>query len=334
MKSRLPYLMLLISCTHVDYKDHAAIRQQPDVISELAYQPQMVGPYVISSPHFEGHASITPSGNEIYFAIYTHDHSYSTIAHSTYANGSWKEPEIAGFSGKYADGSPALSPDGKKLFFSSRRPVGSSGEVNSSNDIWYVEQVDNNWSTPVWLPAEINTGFNEFSPSVDLEGNLYFCSNRPGGFGDMDVYYAEFSNGQFQASVLLDSLINSKYHEGNVGVSPDGKMLFVMVQHKPGDLGYDDIHFALRTDQNWSPLKNIGSIVNTYSFDFSPKVSPDGKTLFFASRVNRDYHLKDTTYTHDLLGNYLNSPLNGLGNIYKIELEKLDLNNEQSIGNN
>ena len=297
-------------------------------ISELKYQPQMVGPNIISTSHFEGHASITPDGDEIYFVIYSNDHSYSTIVYSQYLKNEWRKPEIVSFSGKYSDGSPALSPDGLVLFFSSRRPVDNSVNVNSSNDLWYVERTNEEWGQPIRLPEGINTRYNEFSPSVDENGNLYFCSNRPGGLGDMDVYFSEFTAGVYKEPILLDSTINTQYHEGNVGVSPDGTLLLVMVQHKPGDLGYDDIHYSLKKKGEWIQAKNIGSIINTYSYDFSPKISPDGQMLYFSSRINRNYNLTDHRYTYNLFKAYLNSPLNGLGNIYKIEIDKLNLNNE------
>ncbi|TPN82862.1 TolB-like translocation protein [Aquimarina algicola] len=297
-----------------------------DISDQLHYKPEMVGPYVISRSHFEGHASITPAGDEIYFAVYSNDHAYSTIAYSTKVDGEWTEPEIASFSGKYSDGSPALSPDGKRLYFSSRRPISRNNKINASNDIWYVERINTkSWGEPMRLQEGINTEYNEFSPSVDNKGNLFFCSNRPEGFGDLDVYKADFKENNYQTPVLLDSVINSKYHEGNVGVSPDGNMLFVMIQHKPGDYGYDDIHYSIKKEGKWSPVQNLGSDVNTYTYDFSPKVSPDGKTLYFSSRINRDFSSVDSTYTFESFTSYLNSPLNGLGNIYKIDLNQLNL---------
>ena len=320
-------LTILFSCNKAgDSTDLVSTTRLPDLSNELDYKPEMVGPYVISQSNFEGHASVTPSGNEIYFAVYSNDHAYSTIAFSTKSNGQWNQPRIASFSGKYSDGSPALSPDGQRLYFSSRRPINEDSDINSSNDIWYTERTDtSDWGEPVRLKAGINTEFNEFSPSVDRVGNLYYCSNKPGGFGHSDVYMVEFVNASYRNPILLDSAINSEYHEGNVGVSPDGNMLFIMKQHKPGDFGYDDIHYSIKREGKWLPVQNIGSDVNTYSYDFAPKVSPDGRTLYFSSRVNRDFNALDSAYTFDLFSSYLNSPLNGLGNIYKIELNRLNL---------
>lgn len=295
------------------------------VVKVKNYYPEMVAPGIISKASFEGHASVSPLGDEIYFSIYSNDHSYSLIAYSTKTNNKWSEPKVAPFSGHYSDGSPALSPDGKKLFFSSRRPIDNSTKLNSSNDIWYVEREDlqGKWGPPKRLNQFINTEHNEFSPSIDQEGNLFFCSNRPGGFGDMDVYFSALNGKYYDSAVLLSENINSKYHEGNVGVHPNGDLLFVMVQHKPGDFGYDDIHFSRKVNGKWSNLKNLGKKVNTKTYDFSPKISPDGKTLYFSSRLSPDFNEQETKYSYQSFLDQLSSPFNGLGNIYKIELSEL-----------
>ena len=297
----------------------------PPIETQINYQPKMVGPGIISTAAFEGHASITPDAKEIYYAIYTNDHAYSTIAYSKQVDGEWTTPQIASFSGQWSDGSPALSPDGKRLYFSSRRPIAAQDSLNSS-DIWFVERTkDGIWGSPRHLDEAINTPYYEFSPSVDLEGNLYFCSNKPGGYGDLDVYYAAREGDKWAPPVLLDEAINSEYHEGNVGVSPDGQWLFTMIQHKPGDLGYDDIHYAFKRDDKWLPSKNLGAVVNTYTYDFSPKISPDGKTLFFSSRLNREYTQTQAPYSYQTFQAHLSGPLNGFGNIYQIALDQLDL---------
>lgn len=290
------------------------------------YKPKMIAPGIISKASFEGHASITPLHNEMYFAVYSNDHAYSTIAYATKKNNTWSEPKIASFSGIHSDGSPALSPEGNKLFFSSKRPI-KGREPNFNTDIWYVERKNEKslWSKPIHLKNSINTQYNEFSPSVDAEGNLYFCSNRPDGFGDMDVYYSKYTNGYYEDAVLLKGNINTEYQEGNVGVSPDGNLLFIMVQHKPDGYGYDDIYYTTKYKNEWVEAKNLGNIVNTYTYDFSPKVSPDGKTLFFSSRLNRNFVHMNKPYTYQLFQKHLNSPLNGLGNIYQIALKELSI---------
>ena len=315
-------IVLLITACSVSTEDYTSNETStPSVIQ--GYRPQVVGPNVISTSAFEGHASITPDGNEIYYAIYSNDHSYSTIAYSKKENGSWRDPQIVSFSGQYSDGSPALSPDGQKLFFSSKRPFNQEKEI--STNIWFVERNGDSWGEPKPLSDKVNSSYTEFSPSVDKNGNLFFCSNRPGGYGDMDVYFSAYVDGSYREAILLDSTINSKYHEGNVGVSPDGKMLFIMRQHYPGDYGYDDIHVSIRSSNKWSSAQNIGEVVNTPTYDFSPKVSPDGKQLYFSSRLNIDFIKEDSRYTYRSFQAQLQSPFNGLGNIYIIPIQDLKL---------
>ncbi len=323
------FLLLIISCAEQDSSnlresEHSSMAYL-NVKDMVDYAPEMVAPGIISTGNFEGHATVTPDGGEIYYAIYSNDHRYSTIAYSLKNGNTWSKPKIAAFSGKYSDGSPALSPDGKTLFFSSNRPVVGDSAKNDI-DIWYVERTSSGWEKPIHLGANINTEFREFSPSVDLNGNLYFCSNRPGGLGDMDVYKSAFVNGNYMPAEILGDSINSKYREGNVGVSPDGSMLFIMVQHKPGDYGYDDIHYSFKKGNEWLKAKNIGEIINTNTYDFAPKVSPDGEYLYFSSRINRDFNLAgQKPYTYEEFQNYLNSPLNGFGNIYRIKINELGL---------
>ncbi len=308
--------------------EEASTSVLPSIANQIDYEPLMVGPGVISTAAFEGHATVTPNGQELYYAIYSNDHGYSTIAYSTQVNGEWTTPKIAPFSGQWSDGSPALSPDGKRLYFSSKRPLPGRDSLNNS-DLWMVDRTANDtWGDPIHLGHAINTPYYEFSPSVDRQGNLYFCSNKPGGFGDLDVYYAAREGDAWLEPILLDEAINSEYHEGNVGVSPDGQWLFTMIQHKPGDFGYDDIHYAYKRDSQWLPSKNVGSIINTHTYDFSPKVSPDGETLYFSSRLNRNFNLSQDRYSYATFHAYLQGPLNGFGNIYQIPIATLELSTD------
>lgn len=332
MKHSLCLLALVMAISACVQSSNMKTERSDSRVSELIdYEPAMLAPGIISKATFEGHASVTPDGKEVFFVIYSNDHQFSTIVYSTKTTGTWSEPEIVSFSGEYRDGSPALSPDGRTLYFSSNRPAQGS-TVNSSDDIWYaVRTPSGDWSPTVRLSGEINSPYDEFSPSVDSDGNMYFCSNRPGGPGDMDVYFSAYAEGGYQAPVVLDDAINSQYHEGNVGVSPNGETLFIMVQDLPGGFGRDDIHYSVKIDGRWSKIKSIGPVINTITYDFSPKVSPDGKMLYFSSRISRDFVSPGAAYDYELFQRALNSPLNGFGNIYRISLDKLNLNDTKRM---
>jgi hypothetical protein len=90
------------------------------------------------------------------------------------------------------DRGPAISKDGLSLYFASTRPGGEGGE-----DI-YVSQrdaSDGEWRPPLNLGPIINPAANEMVPAFSRDGHLlFFSSNRPGGFGDVDIWVSRRDN--------------------------------------------------------------------------------------------------------------------------------------------
>jgi len=101
------------------------------------------------------------------------------------ASGRWSAPEALPInSGSYNVGQPALSPDGKYLFF-----VSDMNNGYGKSDIFYCENVNGTWSEPVNLGKTINTPGTEVTPYCDPSGRLYFASDGLGGFGGLDIFY-------------------------------------------------------------------------------------------------------------------------------------------------
>jgi hypothetical protein len=106
---------------------------------------------------------------------------------------------------QYEVGHPSVSNDGKFLFFASDMPGGSG-----ASDLYYCELINGEWSTPVNMGPVVNSPGVENYPYMHPSGRLYFTSNRPGGIGNLDVYYTTLSLGKWDAPVLLPEPINSK----------------------------------------------------------------------------------------------------------------------------
>ena len=106
---------------------------------------------------------------------------------------------------EYNVGQPSLSNDGKYLFFSSDMPGGYGGA-----DIYYCEMINGQWSSPVNLGPNVNSSSSENFPHMHPSGRLYFSSDRPGGFGNLDVYYTSLVFGNWENPVLLPEPINSQ----------------------------------------------------------------------------------------------------------------------------
>ena len=106
-------------------------------------------------------------------------------------DGNWSDVEELSFNNdNYSVAHPALSLDGKKLYFASDMP-GTTGE----SDLWYVDiYKDGSYGDPINLGQKVNTEGRESFPYVADDGNLYFTSDALVGFGGFDVFKAELSD--------------------------------------------------------------------------------------------------------------------------------------------
>ena len=104
----------------------------------------------------------------------------------------------------YSYCTPALTPDGERIYFSSDMPGGSGGM-----DLYYCDRQNKEWNQPVNMGTVINTQKNESFPFACRYGKLFFASDGHNGFGGKDLYYTQEINGEWIAPVHLDSSINS-----------------------------------------------------------------------------------------------------------------------------
>jgi outer membrane protein OmpA-like peptidoglycan-associated protein len=103
---------------------------------------------------------------------------------------------------------PFISPDGKRLFFTSDNPSGFGG-----TDLYYSNWRTDYWDDPVNMGPEINTSGNESYPSVDRGGGVFFSSDGHPGLGGKDIFYTKQSGTRWLPPVALEAPINSKYDD-------------------------------------------------------------------------------------------------------------------------
>ncbi|MFH2001073.1 MAG: hypothetical protein ABIK28_15430, partial [Planctomycetota bacterium] len=84
------------------------------------------------------------------------------------------------------------------------------------------------WETPAKLPGNVNSPYAEITPFISMDGSLLiFASNRPGGFGDMDLYICRrLPEGGWSDSINMGEKVNSKAPDAVPVLSPDGEVLF------------------------------------------------------------------------------------------------------------
>ncbi len=267
-------------------------------IVALMQAPELFGAGIITKPDSEeAFGSFSPDGREFYFTLHRPDFSRHRIMMSRLDANRWSAPQPLPFSGQYNDREPKLSPDGRRLFFSSNRPVAPGDTARRRDlDLWFVDRAPNGtWSAPHHIEAPVNTSAQEFCPSVAANGTLYFISRRAGGIGRDSATYnvwrakpIDAAMGIYAAPENLGAAINNGT-ETNVYVTPDERLMFVSRDGSPDGLGGDDLYMAERANGVWQPMRHLAAPVNTDKYEYGPLVSPDGKWLYFTShRMNGD----------------------------------------------
>lgn len=169
----------------------------------------------VNSKWHDGPVAVTADGNTMYFAsesfkghkqfVKDKDKNIKQgeiyLYKSTKQNGKWSKPEPLPFNGKsWSTSDPALSKDGKWLYFSSDR----EGSMEGSRDIWKIEiKGGNSYGEPINLGPKVNTPGKEAFPFIDADGRLFFSSNGRPGFGSLDIFYIEEAKGTDAKNVGL-----------------------------------------------------------------------------------------------------------------------------------
>jgi len=279
------FIFAIQACAIPSYDDWPAVagpylgQQPPGMMAE------MFAPGIVSTDRSEINSVFTPDGKEFYFTTWEQE-SGTRIMVTRQVDGQWTVPERASFSTDPSDVDPAISHDGQRAFFGTRRPrPGETLRRESGFDMWFAARDGSGWGVAQHLSPVVNSGTSQVYPSVTRDGTLYFQAVREGGYGKADIYRSRLLDGTYQEPENLGPVINSENYEGDVFVAPDESYLIVTIYGREDDFGEGDLYISFRQPGGeWSPLQNMGAAVNTDQREFCPVVSPDGKYLFFTSK--------------------------------------------------
>lgn len=198
-------------------------------------------------------------------------------------DGKWSEAENMGKIVNSFDheASISLSPDKRQLFI--YKDDGGDGNIYISN------LIDNKWTAPEKLPSPINSRSWENHASLSRDGKiLYFTSDRPGGYGGLDIYKSEKKpNGKWGKEINLGDSINTEFNEDGPFILSNNVLYFCSEGHNTMG-GYDIFYSKLKKDSTWSKPVNMGYPINTTDDDlfFTPV---DSANAYFASVRILDY---------------------------------------------
>ena len=224
----------------------------------------------INTKYHEGVIAFSPSGDTMYFARETY-YSKSFYKDSIVKNGStkeqasvinlyratrctkkeitwknngncnfnkgWNVTELEINSGYYSMKNPALSCDGKTLYFSSDMPGGFG-----NYDIYKSEiKDDGSLGEPINLGQKINTEEQEVFPHICCDDTLYFSSNGHLGLGGLDVFYSKNIDDKWSNVRNVGLPVNSNSDDFAFKMGEDCTNGFVS-SNRSGGVGSDDIY--------------------------------------------------------------------------------------------
>jgi peptidoglycan-associated lipoprotein len=143
---------------------------------------------------------------------------------------------------EYSTGHPALTSDGKTMYFISDMPGGVGGA-----DIYVSTSQNGVWSTPVNLGEGINTPGNEMFPFLFADSILYFSSNGMPGLGGLDIYSTTLRKGEWQPVEHLSYPVNSIGDDFGYSLESAGRMGYFS-SNRGNDQGIDNIYRFIRKD--------------------------------------------------------------------------------------
>jgi WD40-like Beta Propeller Repeat len=186
----------------------------------------------------------------------------------------------------FYDGPLCFTADGSMVYFTrsnlkNNKPVKAKDGLVKLK-IYSAKLNGAKWENIVELP--FNNKEHDFThPSISPDGRrLYFASNRPGGFGGMDLYVATLIDGKWSEPVNLGPKINTPKDEVFPFIHADGKVYYSS-NGKARNIGGLDIYFTAKTDTGWLVPHLLPEPINSRSDDFGLIMSGDKRFGYFSS---------------------------------------------------
>jgi len=162
---------------------------------------------------------------------------------------------------------------------------------------------------PLNLGDSVNSVHLEYFPSITVDGAKLVFTRRVQN--DEDFYYSENMNGRWSAAKPLEGKINTNLNEGAQAISQDGDWLVFTGCNYPEGMGSCDLYISYRRKNGgWTEPENLGSRINSESWESSPSLSPDKKDLYFSSNRPGGYGGKDIWVSRRLSSGGWSAPEN------------------------
>lgn len=243
----------------------------------------------------------SPDGQELYFfkKVTPGQEDYRIFV-SRLRSGSWSQPEKLLIAGEVSELYPALTPDGRRLVFSSYQPVPGDTSSHPNAHLYVAERRGNGWGPPVLQRAASRIGWYHSGPIVAADNSVHFAITSP-DWRTAITMRSEWNGREYGAPATNDLAEQWRGWQRDRmavwGAQPtrqDSVMLVFASTRKTGGGGTHpaDIYASFRRAGGWTDPRPLGAGVNTpdavENFAF---FSPDGCELLFTRGFSRFYHV-------------------------------------------
>ncbi|MBL0741436.1 tetratricopeptide repeat protein [Chryseolinea lacunae] len=168
--------------------------------------------------------------------------------------GEWKVTEPFPYNSRYHSISdPAISDDGKLLFFSSDMGGGFGGR-----DLYRSTLEDGKWTQPVNLGETVNTPYDESFPFLHQNRTLYFSSNGHAGLGGLDIFQSAIKTDGYSEPQNAGYPINTSFDDFGMVVDSLDMHGYFSSNRKSG--GYNDDIYEFDMDLQSYPVTIEGVV--------------------------------------------------------------------------
>ncbi|MEL6657089.1 MAG: OmpA family protein [Bacteroidota bacterium] len=187
----------------------------------------------------------------------------------------------------YHEGPVSFSPSGDRIFFTrtnSRKGVRrSDARGRSVEKIYEAYRGPFDWEAVQELPFNSDE-YRSVHPSISPdETMLFFASDRPGGYGGMDLFFVEWENGTWSEPINLGPDINTSGNEVFPFFHESGTLFFSSDGHQGAGRKDLDLYMIDMSGRKWGQLYNLGAPFNSPQDDLGLVILPDGSSGYFSS---------------------------------------------------
>jgi OmpA-OmpF porin, OOP family len=212
---------------------------------------------------------------------------------------------------EFNTGNPALSADGKSLFFTRSRKNWQNEVIS---EIFVSRLADNHWQTPEKLPYPINgENYTATQPALGKNlrtGNtvLYFVSNRSGGHGGLDIWYTEYNEKQktYRDPVVLSNKVNSIGDDCSPFYDNSTRTLYFSSKGRKNEFGGFDIYKSIGSVGKWTEAVLLPKPINSSYDDYFFSILNNNREGFFTSNRPGSMSLDNGTCCDDIYSFFMN----------------------------